>query len=343
MNFANATSSSANDASEKILRWEKLAPLRDREGFAGSFAGVHNDSLIVAGGANFPDKRPWEGGTKVWYDSVFVLEKATGDWKTGFKLPCPLGYGVSIAHKSGVICIGGSDSRQHRAEVFSMSWSKGKIHFKTLPSLPKPCANMCGALVGNKIYVAGGLETPDATNALQIFWSFDLEKPDAGWRELETWPGRERMLAVVGVLDGAFYLFGGAALQKGADGKLVREWLRDAYCFTPGKGWKRLADLPRAAVAAPSPAPVLGDSLLILGGDDGSQVNTLPIEHRGFPRDVLSYNPKLNAWEKMDEMPFGLVTTPSANWNGRIIIPGGEAKPGIRSTEVWAATPVRSR
>jgi N-acetylneuraminic acid mutarotase len=240
-----------------------------------------------------------------------------------------------------VICIGGSDSQRHYAEVFSLSWSRGKIHTTDLPSLPKPCANMCGAILGNKIYIAGGLENPDSTNALKIFWSFNLKKPEAGWRELEPWPGPERMLAVAGAMNGKFYIFGGADLKKGVDGKLVREWLRDAYCFTPGKGWKRIADLPRAAVAAPSPAPILDNSLLVLGGDDGSQVDTPPTEHRGFPHDILAYEIKTDSWKKIGEMPFALVTTPSANLNERIIIPGGEARPGIRSANVWAGLPIR--
>jgi hypothetical protein len=50
------------------LKWASLPPLPDREGYAGSFAGVSDGVLLVAGGANFQDRRPWEGGTKVWYD-----------------------------------------------------------------------------------------------------------------------------------------------------------------------------------------------------------------------------------------------------------------------------------
>ena len=38
-------------------------------------AGVSGGALLVAGGANFPDKKPWQGGTKVWYDTVFVLDE----------------------------------------------------------------------------------------------------------------------------------------------------------------------------------------------------------------------------------------------------------------------------
>ncbi|MFO0044239.1 MAG: galactose oxidase, partial [Armatimonadota bacterium] len=52
--------------------WKQLPPLPDPEGFAAPFAGMSHNQLLVAGGANFPDKRPWEGGTKVWYDKVFA-------------------------------------------------------------------------------------------------------------------------------------------------------------------------------------------------------------------------------------------------------------------------------
>jgi N-acetylneuraminate epimerase len=319
--------------------WERLKPIPDREGFAGSFAGTHNGALLVAGGANFPDMPPWEGGTKTWYSHVFVLEKPNAHWRNGFKLPRPLGYGVSISTESGVICIGGSDAKQHRAEVFSLSWVNGGIQMKTWPGLPKPCANMCGALLNNTIYIAGGLEKPDSTNALKTFWSLDLNNPDGRWRELEAWPGSERMMATAAVQDGSFFFFGGAALKGGADHKIVREWLPDAYRFTPGKGWKRIADLPHPVVAAPSPAPTLGSgSILILGGDDGAQVQTPPTKHTGFPRAVLRYDLAADKWTKGEELPFGLVTTATANWNGNIIVPGGEQRPGVRSTEVWSGS-----
>jgi N-acetylneuraminate epimerase len=145
------------------------------------------------------------------------------------------------------------------------------------------------------------------------------------------------MLAAVGAHGDSFYVFGGAALEAGPDGKPVREWLRDADRYTPGKGWNRIADLPRPAVAAPSPAPGLNGRLLILGGDDGTQVNTPPAEHKGFPHEVLAYDPKTDRWEPLGEAPFSLVTTLTVVWNQQIVIPGGESRPGIRSTEVWSA------
>lgn len=321
--------------------WNQLPPIPDREGFAGSFAGVSGGALIVAGGANFPDKRPWEGGTKLWYDSVFVLEKPDGAWKLAGKLPRPLGYGVSVTTKDGIVCIGGSSAQGHHADVFVLNWHNGKLATTPLPPLPRPCANMSGALVGNTLYVAGGIATPDATTALKTFWALDLDSAKAGWREMEPWPGRERMLATAGASDGSFFLFSGTALRAGPDGKPVREWLRDAYRYTPGQGWKHIADLPRISVAAPSPAPATNGTLLVLGGDTGAQVNTPPTEHKGFPRDVLAYDVKADAWRVVGEVPFSLVTTTAVEWNGRIVIPGGEAKPGVRSPRVWACFSTR--
>jgi N-acetylneuraminic acid mutarotase len=123
------------------ISWKQLPDIPDRTGFAAPFAGVSGDALIVAGGANFPDAMPWDGGKKVWYDSVFVLEQPHGEWKKVSKLPGPLGYGVSFTTANGVLCAGGSDATQHHSEVFSLSWIENELRIKSLPSLPKPMAN----------------------------------------------------------------------------------------------------------------------------------------------------------------------------------------------------------
>ena len=317
-------------------RWRKLAPIPDAEGFAGSFAGVSGGALVLAGGANVVGDKWAEPLRKKWYDSVFVLEKPDGEWRGGFRLPHPLGYGVSLTTPAGIACIGGSDADTHFADCFLIEWREGRIGTRVMPALPEPCANMCGALLGDSIYVAGGIATPTSTVALKTFWKLDLAVKDSRWEKLEPWPGPERMLAVAGSVGGSFYLFGGTSLKPGPDGKAVREYLRDAYRFTPGKGWKRIADMPRAAVAAPSPASVDGERLLIIGGDDGTKVDFKPLhEHPGFPRDVLAYDPLRDAWSVAGEVPFSSVTTPMVNWQGRSVIPNGEVRPRVRTPEVW--------
>lgn len=320
------------------VRWTKLAPLPDREGFAFPYAGVSNGALLVAGGANFPAGRPWEGGDKVWYDTVFVLERPDAEWKVAGRLRRPLGYGVSLTTPDGVVCLGGSDAQRHYADAFLLRWVGGKLETRPLPPLPQPVANFCGAQVGGTLYVAGGLGSPDATEALRTFWALDLAAPQPQWRELEPWPGPGRMLATAAVQDGSFYLVGGAALAPDAAGKAARTYLRDAYRFKPGQGWTRVADLPHPVVAAPTPAPPVGQSsFLLLGGDDGSLVGFAPLaQHPGFPGRILTYHTITDTWRDTGAMPRAHVTTPVVRWNDAVVVPTGEVRPGVRSPDVWS-------
>jgi N-acetylneuraminic acid mutarotase len=64
-----------------MLKWDGLPPLPDALGVAGPFTGVSGDALLVAGGANFLDGAPWEGGRKVWHDAVYVLADPAGAWR----------------------------------------------------------------------------------------------------------------------------------------------------------------------------------------------------------------------------------------------------------------------
>lgn len=322
------------------LRWESLPAIPDPEGFAGAFAGVSGGALIVAGGANLTGDRWKDPIAKKWYDSAFVLERPDGAWKGGFKLPRACAYGVSVSVDDAAVCIGGGDAERNFTEVYALRWRNGALENSPLPALPKPCANLCGAVVGRTIYVAGGIETPTAVAAMKTFWALDLSETKPQWRELDPWPGPARMLAVAGVGDGSFFLFSGTGLHADAAGKPARDVLRDAYRYTPGQGWRRLADLPRAAVAAPSPALGLDPAhLLIVSGDDGTHMTFQPVkEHPGFPRDALAYDLRADTWTTLGEIPISRATVPTVEWQGRFVIPNGEARPRVRTPEVWAAS-----
>jgi solute:Na+ symporter, SSS family len=339
-----AGESSGSDAVPAPLIWNQLPSLPVSEGFGGPFGGVSNGTLLVAGGANFPTTRPWDGGKKVWYDTVFALESPAGAWQAVGRLPRPLAYGASITTRNGIACLGGGDAKQHYAECFLLRLNDLACSVSALPSLPMPCANFAAVLLDDKIYVAGGMERPDATMALKNFWSLDLANPSAGWSELKPWPGPGRFLSSIGTQGDSIYLCSGASLSTGDDGKPQRSWLQDAYSFSPARGWRRIADLPRPAVAAPSPMPRLGQShLLVLGGDVGTQLSAAPSEHTGFTRTVLAYHTVTNTWVARGELPFSQVTTPAVMWNGKIVVPSGETRPGARTAAVWEADIVGKR
>lgn len=331
--------------------WRQLTPLPDREGVAAPFAGISHGGLLVAGGANFPGRKPWEGGTKQWYDTVYVLAgEAPSDgesvWKMVGHLPRPLGYGVCVTHGQTVVCVGGSNATQHFAEAFRMEWhpeataTEMPLVIHDLPPLPEPVANACGALVGETLYVAGGQLAPDSVTARTGVHRLDLSCPQPMWETVPPLPGSGRILATAAGVADSFWVIGGAELSPGPDGKSQRRYLTDGYRYSSATGWQRIADLPVPAVAAPSPAPVDGHNIYLLGGDDGQQLKTPPTEHPGFRPQILRYSVSTNRWTDEGQSPAPRVTVPCVPWGKHWVIPSGEARPGVRSPQVWLWRPM---
>ena len=319
------------------LEWQQLPLLPNRAGLGGPYAGVSHGSLLVAGGTNFPQAAPCEGGQKAWYDTVYGLSQIRGEWAIVGQLPRPLAYGVSLTAPEGMVCLGGSDALQHYQDAFVVECDGARIRVKSLPPLPQPMVNGSGAMLGKTLYIAGGIERPDSTHVLRTFWALDLAARQPVWQELEPWPGPARMLAVAAVQGGAFFLVSGVDLSIDDKGKLVRHYLRDVYRYEPRAGWARKADIPRAAVAAPSPAPPWGHTqFLVLSGDDGTNIGFQPPErHPGFAKNILAYDTRTDAWAEIGQVPTTQVTVPAVAWQNHCVLPNGEMRPGVRTPEVW--------
>lgn len=331
----------ADEPSVERFDWQTLPALPQPSG--GQMAGVSNNTLLVIGGSYF-NVPPWDGGAKLWLDTIHALEPQANEWKLAGRLAHPLAYGVAVTTDDGVIVLGGSDGQHNYAEVCKLRYINGKLEQITLPALPQPLANFGAALLGNTIYVTGGQRTPTATAAVNALWALDLNEREPRWQTLAPLPDAARILPVVAAQDGGVYVFSGAELSAGADGKAVRRYLRDSWKYQPGKSWSRIADAPRAVVAAP--ALRYGQShILVFSGDDGANATrTLELKnnHPGFSRDVLAYHTITDTWVKMGELPESLVTTAAVSWQGAIVFPGGEDRPGHRLGSVVTAT-LRSR
>ncbi len=106
-------------------------------------------------------------------------------------------------------------------------------------------------------------------------------------------------------------------------------------------------------MAAPSPAFASGQNhLLVPGGDDGANAdkNSLLKEHHpGFRREVLAYHTLTDTWAGAgdvltDKKPdaalnpsastWAPVTTPLVVWEGHLVLPSGEVRPGVRTNRV---------
>jgi N-acetylneuraminic acid mutarotase len=326
---------SAATGPEPALRWWQLPPLPDPRGFASPFVGVDGGALLIAGGANFPEKQLWDGGRKVWHDRVFAFEAGAAEWRPAGRLPRALGYGVAISTADGVLCLGGSDAREHHAAVFLLQWRGGRLATIPQPPLPQPIALAAGARAGDIVYLAGGLTSPNAPEPLKTFLAFDLRRPEAGWRKLPSWPGPGRSQAVAAAVGDDFFLFSGLRPAIEASTAPRLEYLKDAYHYSPGRGWTRLPDLPHAAAAAASPAPAIGGDVLLIGGVDGTGFGRPPQEFYHVPQRIQRWSPATKMWGEAGNAPVGRVCVSTAEWRGEWILPTGERSAGVRSPEVW--------
>ncbi len=357
-----------------LMDWEVVAELPyerglPSHGYAGSFAGISNDVMLIAGGANFPNGMPWEGGKKKWSDKIFVLTKK-GDkyqWhnKT-FNLPHALAYGYSITIPDGVLCIGGRDASQFYSDVFLMKWDENseRVIIQNFPSLPIPLAHLSASINDKKVYVAGGEYMGNTTSS---FFSLDLSSvysSESKWIELASLPGATRSFSVLqsqsnGTEDG-LYLFSGRSYDT--DGFL--EILSDGYFYSPLKNnWESIGEEINFPVMAGNsfesglefiflPSGTNGNEFLKLKSLQDSikefdkngntfeldslnnQLRNRLINHKGFSKDVLAFNTITKTKLKVAELPYGVVTAPIVNWSNDFFIVSGEISPGVRSPSI---------
>lgn len=354
------------------MTWDVVAEfVREKDyskyGFAGCFAGVHNDVMLIAGGANFPNGKPWDGGKKYWSNQIYALEKK-GDayaWNSKtFKLPHALAYGFSVSLPEGVLCIGGRDANQENADVFLLKWNQDieEVITEKFPSLPFSLAHISATKLENTIYVAGGESKGESTS---YFLSLDLDQKENEnwkWNQELPLPGKSRAFSVLSAqsngAEHGVYLFSGRSYNKGS----AVEILSDGYFYSPKLNkWQILnSEFPVMAgnafsaglefVMFPSGADgkeflklkSLGDQIKSLEKyEDSIRVKELKSEltirlenHKGFSKNILAYNTITKTVVKIADLPYGVVTAPLVKWDDNVFIVSGEISPGVRTPSI---------
>ncbi len=140
------------------------------------------------------------------------------------------------------------------------------------------------------------------------------------------------------------------------------------------RAWRRVADVappgekPRCVMGAAA-IDFCASHILVFGGDDGERLlarerleqrlaslteespefadaeRKLQAEfddHRGFPAEVLAYDTITDRWAAAGQLPATVpVTTTAVMFNGAVVIPSGEIRPGVRSPQVLSIVPRR--
>ena len=354
------------------IAWDSLGeiPITDKNAFqhglAGSVAGMHQNGLVLAGGSNFDKAMPWEGGKKLYHDAIFMLKKEADSsfrWEqVAWRLPEPMAYSACVSTEKGIVSLGGETADGPTARAFIFSADGDKLKLADLPLLPYALASAAAAAHGTRLYMAGGLSAAGETSH---FFSMDLQKSEAGWQVLPDLPEVLSHAVAVCQYDGAetcFYVLGGR--HKAGD---TSTFLSGIWKYVPSKNeWQKAGYLQVEGEGAFGLSAGTGlaygnDSILLFGGDTGEAFNQTerlikavamaetPQEkerclklkekhltsHPGFCKDIFCFNTRNGKLSRVGLFD-GLtpVTTTAFWWDEQILIPGGEIRPGVRSSQI---------
>ena len=346
-----------------------ISPAQKKIGLAGIYAGITNNVLVIAGGSNFPDGKPWDGFKKKYWNKIYILEKGNNEFSCQLvndTLSNSLAYGASVSSKNGFIIIGGENEKGTSSEVSLLKWDRlhKKIIIQQLRPLPFPLTNCSATIIGDRIFLVGG-ERDGITQSSFLSLQLD-ENMLNNWEILPPLPMALSHTAIIAQSDGTekcIYVIGGRANTT----KGISDLHGNVFCYkTSSKTWINKRGLyNKEGDEHLSAATVFayGDKeIIIAGGDDGKifsqieQLNSLTNfaqndkekdkfkkqkldlinHHTGFSRKVYSYNTITNTWRILNDLPYAPVTTIAVKWGDEIIIPCGEVKPGSRTANILA-------
>ena len=375
--LALAVALTFNYCSRMNIEWSELPPLPPpapgtiQPGVAGPFAGMHGQTLIVAGGANFADTMPWHGGRKYYHDDIYTLHLPVngGLWKNyrgEISLPAAVAYGASASTEAGLVCMGGETEQGLTDEAYIISVAGERLIFTPLPPLPLPLSNAASASIGPKVFLAGGLSSEGPSYAL---WCLNTDDIAAGWQRLADMPLPliNSVMAATGGEEPELWLLGGRTRGVEDDMSLIRSEVI-SYSVNEDR-WHGRGELANGngviRLAAGTGTAIDDKHIAIFGGNDGEVYNsvekilsgmsrvtdtivlaemkneyiTLQESHPGFARQVILYDTETGKSHIVGEIPGpAQVTTTAVSTPFGIVIPSGEIRPGVRTDIIMMAT-----
>jgi cyclically-permuted mutarotase family protein len=330
-------------------------------GLSGVVSGVVANQIIIAGGNNFPDGLPWEGGVKKYYDQVFVYE-VKGDTiiiaDSSIRLPSKVAYAAVAQLKVGIFYVGGENENGPLSSAYLIKKGKQQtLEIIELPHLPIAITNAVAVATDNHLYVLGGANKEGVSSKV---WKLALNNFKKGWTPLANLP-QPTAFSAAAIANEYIYIMGGRYKEANGISKIYKE----VYAFdVENNFWKQKASLPETVSAACALA-IDNSKILFIGGDKGVVFheveilaakiaatidttlkkeltvvkNNLQKTHPGFSKEVLAYDPALNTWSPYAQLNFTApVTTSTFLFNHKILLPVGEIKPGIRTPYIWVGS-----
>lgn len=326
-------------------------------GVAGPVTGIIGDVLVVAGGANFPNGMPWEGGIKAYTKEAYfysIGKQGELDFLQAVPFEDSLAYSAIVSSKNGFYAIGGERKGQATSDVFHYSISNNTLMRKAFPSLPHPLTSGSATEVGDYLYFVGGENADFVSDKV---YRLDLKAGESAvWEEFIVIP--ESLSHAILVTDGESKLLIAGGRKRNVNSKstiynAVLELKIDS------KEFNEVTQLPESLAAGTG--VYYEGNLIIIGGDNAQtfhqveeligainltidevekqqlieRKNAIQSSHPGFVKDVWVYNLHSKNWRKTDRISANSpVTTTAILHNDIIIIPSGEIRAGVRTDQI---------
>ena len=308
-------------------------------GVSACFAGAIGDTLVMAGGCNFPETPAAYGGKKRYYRGIYtaVIDgKNQLDWRLAGWLPEAVAYGVSVPTRDGLICIGGCNDTGSMRSVWLIRLQGGKAVVSELPSLPHAMDNFTGAGKGSRMMVSDG----------EHLYQYDLEGESRSWTEVAQVGNSKLAQPVSAFVGDAFCLWGGVTPKTAEQDATLQlgGWQYDGVKSALAGPVDEHGDpiyLGGAAAVNLSPTAVLA-----VGGVNKdvflSAVNHPQPDYMTHPAAWYRFNPYIclyedGAWQVIGRSDVtARAGAALVRYEDRIYLIGGELKPGIRTAKIYS-------
>ena len=338
----------------ETMKVTELKPIPDAayaKGVSAPFCGVVGDALVVAGGANFPDKSLLEGGAKRVYADIWAYK--AGDWVHAGLLPDSTAYGATFAVDDALILAGGNVCGVTTDKVYELKLQDGKAVLRALPPLPVPMEQGGWTRDGDRLYLVGGVGTTGvyACTVGTYEWTKVADLPEP------------LVQPVAFASGGRLYVWGGfnpetlAVSDKGIAMELPVIPSDTSVIPSEAKEspWRATAPIPDEGTFVGATGATLPDGqLAVVGGvnraifaralhntpeDRIPYLSKEPAEYQ-FRQAVYAFDPVTETWAQPGSVPACALAGPGVAAFGAtaLYIAGGELKPGVRSPKIFSLT-----
>ena len=233
---------------------------------------------------------------------VVVSNSFAGRWEQITQLP-RWRFGDAAAAVNGKIYVlGGYDPLENlggRAPALSVVdvYDTQTNTWRAVANMPTPRNAPRTAVFSNEIYVFGGYDRKGARGARRYKKNVEMYDTGTGiWVKKRNMPTLRESFTTA-VVDGKIYLIGGRVHDKRLDEQVVTG-LVEVYDPLTNR-WEKRADMPTAR--GMTDAVVVDGKIYVLGGYTWRMAPGLA---ERYVRSIEEYNPKIDKWRKLRDMPM---------------------------------------